>query len=141
MAKADLGTKQVCPNCAAKFYDLGRRPAQCPKCEHTFDPETDDPRLKSSAKAEKPAEDQTQEDQDGYGEEAEQTKEIDLENTSIPADAGSDDESDEDLGDDLEDGFTEESTEGEDDTSLLIDDEEEEDFGDISIDKGEEDLA
>ena len=39
MADPKLGAKQVCPNCQAKFYDLGRRPAHCPKCEHEFDPE------------------------------------------------------------------------------------------------------
>ena len=39
MADPQLGAKQVCPNCQAKFYDLSRRPAHCPKCEHEFDPE------------------------------------------------------------------------------------------------------
>ncbi|WP_396594455.1 TIGR02300 family protein [Brevundimonas sp. R86498] len=39
MADPKLGAKQVCPNCQAKFYDLSRRPAHCPKCEHEFDPE------------------------------------------------------------------------------------------------------
>ena len=39
MANPELGTKQVCPNCQAKFYDLGRRPATCPKCGTAFDPE------------------------------------------------------------------------------------------------------
>ena len=39
MAKPELGQKQVCPNCQAKFYDLSRRPAHCPKCATEFDPE------------------------------------------------------------------------------------------------------
>ena len=39
MAKPELGQKQVCPNCQAKFYDLNRRPAHCPKCETDFDPD------------------------------------------------------------------------------------------------------
>lgn len=39
MANPELGQKQVCPNCQAKFYDLGRRPAHCPKCATDFDPE------------------------------------------------------------------------------------------------------
>lgn len=39
MANPELGAKQVCPNCQAKFYDLNRRPAHCPKCEAEFDPE------------------------------------------------------------------------------------------------------
>ena len=39
MAKPELGAKQLCPNCAAKFYDLQKRPAVCPKCQTAFDPE------------------------------------------------------------------------------------------------------
>jgi uncharacterized protein (TIGR02300 family) len=39
LANPELGAKQICPNCQAKFYDLGRRPATCPKCATTFDPE------------------------------------------------------------------------------------------------------
>ncbi len=39
MADPALGSKQICPNCTAKFYDLLRRPAHCPKCDHEFDPE------------------------------------------------------------------------------------------------------
>ena len=39
MANPELGTKQICPNCQAKFYDLGKRPAHCPKCAHDFDPD------------------------------------------------------------------------------------------------------
>ena len=38
MAKVDLGTKRVCPECEAKFYDLGKNPATCPMCQHSFDP-------------------------------------------------------------------------------------------------------
>ncbi len=39
MADPKLGAKQVCPNCQAKFYDLNKRPAHCPKCGTEFDPE------------------------------------------------------------------------------------------------------
>jgi len=39
LADPALGTKQICPTCQAKFYDLGRRPAHCPKCGSDFDPE------------------------------------------------------------------------------------------------------
>lgn len=37
--KADLGTKRVCPSCGARFYDLSKRPIECPKCAFTFEPE------------------------------------------------------------------------------------------------------
>ena len=33
MVKPELGTKRLCVNCAARFYDLGRVPAICPKCD------------------------------------------------------------------------------------------------------------
>ncbi|MGC1777912.1 MAG: TIGR02300 family protein [Xanthobacteraceae bacterium] len=32
MAKAELGTKRLCANCSAKFYDLNKTPIHCPKC-------------------------------------------------------------------------------------------------------------
>jgi uncharacterized protein (TIGR02300 family) len=32
VAKAELGTKRVCGNCAVKFYDLNKTPIVCPKC-------------------------------------------------------------------------------------------------------------
>ena len=32
MAKPELGSKRVCVSCAARFYDLTRQPAVCPKC-------------------------------------------------------------------------------------------------------------
>ena len=32
MAKPDLGAKRVCVACQARFYDLARALAQCPKC-------------------------------------------------------------------------------------------------------------
>src|SRR6202034_2709264 len=39
LANPELGAKQICPTCSSKFYDLGRRPAHCPKCQSEFDPE------------------------------------------------------------------------------------------------------
>lgn len=32
MARPELGLKRQCMNCGAKFYDLARDPATCPKC-------------------------------------------------------------------------------------------------------------
>jgi uncharacterized protein (TIGR02300 family) len=39
LAIPELGTKQICPHCQAKFYDLAKRPAHCPKCGTDFDPD------------------------------------------------------------------------------------------------------
>jgi uncharacterized protein (TIGR02300 family) len=32
VAKPELGTKRLCSNCSAKFYDLNKTPIVCPKC-------------------------------------------------------------------------------------------------------------
>jgi uncharacterized protein (TIGR02300 family) len=32
MAKPELGTKRTCVACGARFYDLTKTPAVCPKC-------------------------------------------------------------------------------------------------------------
>jgi uncharacterized protein (TIGR02300 family) len=37
--KPELGIKRDCPTCGARFYDLNKSPAHCPKCETTFVPE------------------------------------------------------------------------------------------------------
>lgn len=39
MNKPELGVKRDCPNCGARFYDLSKSPAHCPKCHHDFVPE------------------------------------------------------------------------------------------------------
>ncbi len=39
MANEDLGVKRDCPNCGARFYDLKKDPALCPKCGHEFTPD------------------------------------------------------------------------------------------------------
>jgi uncharacterized protein (TIGR02300 family) len=36
VAKPELGTKRLCGNCGAKFYDLSKDPIVCPKCETVF---------------------------------------------------------------------------------------------------------
>ncbi len=47
MAKPELGTKRVCVSCGARFYDLTRQPAVCPKCS-TEQP-AEQPRLRRAA--------------------------------------------------------------------------------------------
>jgi uncharacterized protein (TIGR02300 family) len=37
VAKLDLGTKRVCPNCGTKYYDLNKDPIVCPKCGTHFE--------------------------------------------------------------------------------------------------------
>jgi len=40
LVKADLGIKRICPSCSARFYDLQKRPIECPKCAASFEPES-----------------------------------------------------------------------------------------------------
>ena len=37
MAKAQLGTKRICPNCGARYYDLNHNPIICPRCGTRFE--------------------------------------------------------------------------------------------------------
>jgi len=52
VTKPELGTKRECPECAVKYYDLGRSPCVCPKCGTSFEPDVAPP--SRAAKAEKP---------------------------------------------------------------------------------------
>jgi uncharacterized protein (TIGR02300 family) len=36
VAKPELGTKRLCAECGAKFYDLNKDPIVCPKCSTVF---------------------------------------------------------------------------------------------------------
>jgi len=52
VAKPELGTKRECPECAVKYYDLGRSPCVCPKCGTSFELDVAPPLR--TVKAEKP---------------------------------------------------------------------------------------
>ena len=107
MVKAEWGTKHTCRNCGAKFYDLKKTPAVCPKCgtEQT----REKPKLKRApapqeTKAETPA--------------PEAKKSEDVEEDDIEADDGieiDDDEDDAILGDDDDD------LDGDEDVAAVVD--------------------
>ena len=73
MADPELGTKQVCPSCEAKFYDLNKRPATCPKCAHSFDPEDELVQATKAKVQTKAASEAVPEDEDEDPEEASET--------------------------------------------------------------------
>lgn len=143
MANPELGTKQICPNCQAKFYDLSKRPAHCPKCAHEFDPDeaVRNRRVRARTIVPEPeeAEDQVvakETDEDEEEEEGAVTPELD-EVVNDPTLAGDTDDDDdaaepaavsEDLGE-----FTDEE-EGEDDADVpFLEDEDEDDFDESEI--------
>lgn len=83
LANPELGAKQICPNCQAKFYDLQKRPAHCPKCDTEFDPEEVVRTRRTRSRTivpdyesddEKPV---VQPESDGFEDEADETPEID----------------------------------------------------------------
>lgn len=142
MAKVELGDKQVCPNCGAKFYDLRKRPAVCPKCTTAFDPSEEGVRARrgrARVSSHDPAyEDEDEElegpkvrSEDDDEEEEEATAEVDVEAEADPIVV--DDEDDDAApasGDELPEGFSEDEGDlgedaADDDTVPLIDDEEE----------------
>jgi uncharacterized protein (TIGR02300 family) len=84
LANPELGAKQICPNCQSKFYDLGRRPATCPKCQTQFDPEEALRSRRVRARA-TPADYEAEEEKpappppepDGFEDEVDETPEVD----------------------------------------------------------------
>lgn len=142
MANPELGSKQICPNCQAKFYDLMRRPARCPKCETEFDPEevvrTRRTRTRVvpdyEADEEKPA---PVVSEDGFEDEADETPEIDQ---AIESDVIETDDVDEDgatpapAADDLGVDFAEDEDLAEDDDDVPFLEDEEDDFPEDEID-------
>ena len=143
MAKHELGSKRTCPKCAAKFYDLGRRPALCPKCANEFDPELVAARLKTAT----PLPDDDDEapvkakpvESDGFEDEVDDTPEVGEAGDDIVVDDEDDDDEGSGLSDDIPDGFEEDDGEDpvdEDDTTVLLDDDEDDDFAEYG--KGED---
>lgn len=123
MAKPELGTKRICPNCGTKYYDLNRDPIVCPRCGTYFEATTrarpaamveddeEDLEVDANAKAEfVPLEEADQEEAD----------------TGAVVVEGDDDEVEGD--DDADDTFLEpdEDEEGDDVTTIIgdVDDEE-----------------
>lgn len=147
LAKTDLGAKQSCPSCGAKFYDLNRRPAVCPKCTTSFDPAEEGVRAKRGRSRVSANETSYDDDEEtpkkkarAAGDEDEDEEEESEEAVALDADAEADpvvtdDDEDADTtaksGDDeLPEGFSEEEADlgddaADDDSVPMIEDEEE----------------
>lgn len=153
MADPALGAKQICPNCSAKFYDLNKRPAHCPKCAYEFDPEEAVKSRRIRARAVTPdyETDEEVEDQVKGGEEEDMDDESEIPAIDAavnePMLGGDDEDSDDDEGGrsadtvdvDLEDDV--DLDDDADDVPFIED--EDEDFGDeidgLGPDEGDED--
>ena len=150
MASPELGSKQICPTCQAKFYDLNKRPAHCPKCQSEFDPDEAVRSRRTRVRALPPEADEERVDQvasdelDGDEEEDEKTPELD-EAVDDPVLVADDDEDAETAtpaqGEDLA-GFSEDEEALEDDADVpFLEDEDDDEFDDSEIDglPGEDD--
>jgi uncharacterized protein (TIGR02300 family) len=141
LAIPELGTKQICPNCQAKFYDLGKRPAHCPKCATEFDPDEAVRNRRVRARTIVPEDDQVEDqvveketDEDEEEEEV-VTPELDEVVDEPPLSTDDDDDTaepapvSEDLGE-----FTDEEEEADDADVPFLEDEDEDEFDETEID-------
>ena len=114
MAKPDLGTKRQCLSCGANYYDLGKDPATCPRCGAVFQA----PALLRARTEAKQADDEDNET------ELDAPEIISLEEAEAE-DAGKDPVIDDvEIEDDIDaddDFLAEEEDEADDDVSILID--------------------
>jgi uncharacterized protein (TIGR02300 family) len=133
VAKPELGTKRLCGNCSAKFYDLGKSPIVCPKCSTVLElAATTRPRPEPVAAARAPVK---TEDAETVTPETAEAEFVSLEDADAeqqgkkPAEGeaaeGGDDEIE--IDESLDDAaFIEEQEEGDDDVTDIIGDVEDE---------------
>lgn len=148
MSKPELGVKRDCPECGARFYDLNKEPAHCPKCDNEFVPESLLKPRKTRAEEEsdgkakdepaKPAQETSLESADEEKKGAKSKRAAALDEDSDDDDDDNDDELgalgdiDVDLDDDDDD-------DDKDDTGLLVDDDEDDDVSSIVKTGGDDD--
>jgi uncharacterized protein (TIGR02300 family) len=124
VAKPELGTKRLCGECGAKFYDLSKDPIICPKCNTVYEvaalPTRGRPDV-SRAPVPAAADEELPEVQDA---EFVSLEEADAEAQGAKAPVeGAEAEDEVELDETLDDAaFIEETEEGEDDVSDIIGD-------------------
>ena len=117
MAKPELGLKRQCMSCGAKFYDLNKDPAVCPKCGTAYQAVAMS-RAAAPVVARAAAPEEDEAEVEAVGPEMVSLDEVEAgENEKdIPVD------DDIDVADDVaDDTFLEDEEEGDDDVSDLID--------------------
>jgi uncharacterized protein (TIGR02300 family) len=149
LAIPELGAKQICPNCSAKFYDLNKRPAHCPKCATEFDPEEALRNRRVRVRPLAPEEDETEQvktpapadGEDGFEAEPDEAPELDAGVDQAPIIADDDDTEETEAGaaspaESLGVDFAEddEIEAADDDEVPFIEDEDDDDFSDDEID-------
>lgn len=151
MAKANLGTKRVCPETGRKFYDLEKDPIVSPYTGNEyplsfFEAETAAPKpddSKSPEKEDKAATESTEEEELDVVANDDGPEIISLEDADEDADTADSDD-DEEIPDipDMPEVDIEDDEDSSDDNTFLEDDEEDDDLSDVIVsrDDKEEDL-
>lgn len=145
LIKPDLGTRRVCPSCAARFYDLQKRPIECPKCAFTFEPDallrqrrprTPEPAKEAAPEAEEVSVEATE--NDGKKEAEDNAESEDTEPAVV---AAVDEETDAGPGMSVSDGDDDDQDDDDqDDDDLVVDlDDDDDDELDDDLDDDEED--
>lgn len=126
VAKPELGLKRQCLHCGAKFYDLNKDPAVCPKCGTPMQASAVTRVAPPVAARARPAPAEEEPEIEAAGPEMVSLEDVEAEESGKEAVA----EDDIDLGEEApaeDDTFLEEEEEGEDDVADLIDGEIEDD--------------
>ena len=119
MARPELGLKRQCMSCGAKFYDLARDPATCPKCGAVYQVASVAPsRVAAPVVAARPQ--REEEDEEVETTDAETVSLEDVEAAESGTEATTDDADSSDDEPAADDTFLEEDEEG-DDVADLID--------------------
>jgi len=124
VAKAQLGTKRICPNCGARYYDLNHNPIVCPRCGTRFEVAAAPTRVRAAPAKVVPAEVEVEIDV------KDPVEVVSLEEADDEAAAGGAVK--------VEGGDDEEAIEKEEDDTFLAEEDEEEDVEDIIGDVDEE---
>lgn len=119
MVKAELGTKRICPSCGSKFYDLLKSPIICPKCGVSF---IAAPLLPS--KGEVPQAPKPREMPKPVAEDAEEVSEVELVSLEEVEEGGDNDDETAAVAD-VDLGEEDDGAEAEEDSTFLVEDEEE----------------
>lgn len=117
MARPELGLKRQCMSCGAKFYDLARDPAVCPKCGAVYQAATSRVAPPSLSRTTDDDEDET----DEKGPEMVSLDEVEAAEDEADPTPEDDSTDDADPASDDDDTFLEEEDSGDDDVSDLID--------------------
>jgi len=124
VAKPELGTKRLCGNCGAKFYDLNKSPINCPKCGTVFEAVVARARPDAAAAARAPVREAEPEAAEVQEAEFVSLEEADAEaqGAKKPAEGeATETEEEVEMDESLDDAaFIEETEEGDDDVSDII---------------------